>query len=319
MKPKISAIICTLNRAKYLEKAINSLINQTIDPEFYEIIIVDNGSTDNTKNLVENLRNNEQLCYIYEPIRGLSQARNTGWQNARGEYIAFLDDDGLATVNWLEEIINTFEKTSPSPDACGGKIELIWETNRPSWIADSMLKPLGYFDYGDKSFSLDSGNQNIGGGNMAFKKNIPELIGYFNTNLGRKGSNLLSNDENDFFSRMRKKGLKLCYNPKIVALHHVTKNRTEKNWFLKRYYWQGKSNSILDLGKDDITKNNVLSKIITNLYNLLKILIFRGYLIIVNYSNEQKLFKNKCDIMSKLGYMIQCIEIFKNKLINKVV
>ncbi len=313
MDIKISAIICTLNRAHYLEKALLSLINQSLPDEQYEIIIVDNGSTDNTKDVSIKYSSKRNIKYLYDPIKGLSQARNTGWQNAKGEYIAFLDDDGLASKNWLEEIINTFEKTSQSPDACGGKIELVWEASRPQWIADSMLKPLGHFDYGNKPFFLERSNRNIGGGNMAFKKNIPELIGYFNTNLGRKGSNLLSNDENDYFFRMRKHGLKIFYNPKIIALHHVTEERTKKNWFSQRYYWQGKSNitQLIDNGTSFIS---IILNIFINFLVLIRLLLFHVYLLLLCSSNENQIFKNKCDILSKSGYIVQGIIIFKNKL-----
>ena len=105
MNIKISAIICTFNREQYLHKAIQSLVEQTLEGELYEIIVVDNCSTDRTKQVVtEKFAHISNLRYLYELILGISQARNTGWQNARGEYIAYLDDNAIASPVPLEKI-----------------------------------------------------------------------------------------------------------------------------------------------------------------------------------------------------------------------
>ena len=140
MNIDISAIICTHNRASYLIKAIQSLVNQTLDKSLYEIIIVDNGSTDDTKRIVsEEFASVRNLKYVYEPILGLSQARNTGWKNAKGKYVAYLDDDAIADSQWIEKILLTFNSVKPTHGALGGKVEPIWESPRPRWVSDSML------------------------------------------------------------------------------------------------------------------------------------------------------------------------------------
>jgi len=98
MNVRISAIICTLSRANYLRRSINSLIGQTLSAAHYETLIVDNGSTDNTSEVVLREYDDVQnLRYVYEPILGLSQARNTGWRQAAGEYVALLDGDDYWT------------------------------------------------------------------------------------------------------------------------------------------------------------------------------------------------------------------------------
>ena len=102
---RISAVVCTLNRATYLARAVESLVNQTYPKEYYEIIVVDNGSTDNTREVVEQFSQCAIIRYIYEPVKGLSQARNTGWQAAAGKYVAYLDDDAIARPRWLEKML----------------------------------------------------------------------------------------------------------------------------------------------------------------------------------------------------------------------
>src|SRR5690349_21431211 len=129
MTIRISAIIPTYNRADYLGNAIQSLIEQTLPIEQYEILVIDNCSTDRTRQIVcEDFAHVPNLRYIYEPVLGLSQARNTGWQQARGDYVAYLDDDAIASSQWLEKILFTFRTVTPIPGCVGGKVEPIWET-----------------------------------------------------------------------------------------------------------------------------------------------------------------------------------------------
>src|SRR3990172_11341947 len=104
-----SAIICTHNRAEYLTKAIQSLVGQSISKDRYEIIVVDNCSTDFTKEVVERFSSKNYIRYIYEPTLGANYARNTGWRNARGKYVAYLDDDTVACHIWLDKILEVFE------------------------------------------------------------------------------------------------------------------------------------------------------------------------------------------------------------------
>jgi glycosyltransferase involved in cell wall biosynthesis len=93
--PQISAIICTHNREEYLGAAIDSLLEQ--DFYSYEVIVVDNASSDRTREIVEERLSNPRLNYVYEPVTGLSVARNTGAKEARAPILAYLDDDAVAS------------------------------------------------------------------------------------------------------------------------------------------------------------------------------------------------------------------------------
>jgi glycosyltransferase involved in cell wall biosynthesis len=138
--PRISATICTHNRAEYLGKALKSLSVQTLPAEDFEVLVVDNASTDDTAALVESVRPIlPSLRYVFEGSLGLSRARNTAIREARGDYIAFLDDDAVAVSEWLEAILTAFDTVKPTPVCVGGRIEPIWEGARPSWLADTSL------------------------------------------------------------------------------------------------------------------------------------------------------------------------------------
>ena len=244
MNVKISAIVCTLNRSWYLKKAIQSLVDQTVPQGEYEIIVVDNASTDDTKSVVESFRHVLNLRYVHEPVLGLSRARNTGWQNALGRYVAYLDDDAMACPTWLERILHAFENVKPTPGTVGGRITLIWETERPDWLARELETPLGYLDWGCSGMFLTQENQWLGGGNLACPRKILEEAGGFSTDLGRKGKNLLSNDEILLTRYLRSQNLGSYYDPAVLVQHHVLPERVQKGWFYRRYFWQGISREI---------------------------------------------------------------------------
>jgi len=177
MTVRISAVICTFNRADYLGKAVNSLVDQTLSKEEYEILVVDNGSIDNTRKVaLEEFSHVQNLRYLYEPILGLSQARNTGWRNAKGEYVAYLDDDAIASPRWLEAILDVFETVKPEPGCLGGKVEPIWEAPQPLWLPDSLLASLSFVDWSENPCNLDH-KQWLVGTNIAFPKYLLKAAG----------------------------------------------------------------------------------------------------------------------------------------------
>src|SRR5436309_2344962 len=142
MTIQISALICTRNRADYLRKAMQSLATQSLPCEQYEIIVVDNGSEDHTRAVVDEFASLTNLVYIYEATPGLSRARNVAFRRAKGEFVAFLDDDAVASPQWLEKYLEVFRTYSPTPGSVGGKCEPIWEIPQPAWLEDRLLTSL---------------------------------------------------------------------------------------------------------------------------------------------------------------------------------
>lgn len=125
--PQVSAIICTHNREQYLGAAIDSLLEQEFD--CYEVIVVDNASRDRTRELVTERLNNPRLKYVYEPMTGLSIARNTGAKVARAPLLAYLDDDAVATPCWLNTLYEVYQRNEKlaiagGKSACCGRMAL---------------------------------------------------------------------------------------------------------------------------------------------------------------------------------------------------
>lgn len=232
---KISVIICTHNGSKYLAKALESLKQQFLSKNQFEIIVVDNQSTDNTKSIVEDFQNTEtNIRYIYENRLGLSTARNTGWQNANGKYVAFLDDDAIACPNWLEELTKTFENTLPTPSSIGGKILPIWEIKKPDWFPDQYLSSLTILDLGEEPKFIASPLIPFGA-NMSFKIETLETIGGFNPKFTYYG------DDQYIFDKLREQGGTIYYQPKAIVHHLVSEVRLKPGYICKRKYLGGKA------------------------------------------------------------------------------
>jgi len=244
MDVRISAVVCTHNRASYLRKALGSLASQTLPHELYEIIVVDNASTDGTREVADEFADVPGLHYLYEPVLGSSRSRNRGWRGAQGEYIAYLDDDAVASPEWLEKLLDVFDSFEPTPGCVGGKVEAIWEVPRPDWLHDGLLGRLSIFDWSDVPVVV--GEQEwLSGCNIAFPREVLRALGGFREDLGREGTSLRGNDDIDMRHRLDSLGRRCVYHPEIVVDHHASAERLTKRWFRQAAYWQGISTAIM--------------------------------------------------------------------------
>ncbi len=247
--PLISAIICTHNREQYLGAAIDSLLAQTLAS--YEIIVVDNASTDGSADIVKaRLDNSPDSCggsrvrYVYEPKLGLSIARNTGANEAKGQILAYLDDDAEASREWLAELVTVFD-TQEKVAIAGGKITLIWppQAQPPRWLSDELSGSLGAYDLGDEVAYIQRPSLTPRGLNYAVRKQFLQDAGGFDPHLGRVGKNLLSNEEQQLTRIALDQGWQVAYVPTALVAHNVAPARMKPSWFLSRSWWQGISES----------------------------------------------------------------------------
>lgn len=235
---RISAIICTHNRDDYLGAAIDSLLNQ--DYEDYEIIVVDNGSTDTTRAVVEKRLPHPRLQYVYEATLGLSVARNAGAKIATGQILAYLDDDAEASPGWLTALSKIYEQNSTVAIA-GGKVTLIWPPNctPPRWLSPNMAGNLGAYDLGDEIVYITQPGLTPRGLNYSISAEFLEKIGGFDIKLGRVGKNLLSNEELFMTEKALSMGFQVAYLPDALVAHNVAPARLAPTWFIRRSWWQG--------------------------------------------------------------------------------
>lgn len=309
MSIKVSAVICTLNRADYLRKALQSLVDQTLNVNHYEILVIDNCSTDGTKQIVtEEFSHVPNLRYCYEAKLGLSQARNTGWKQAQGEYIAYLDDDAVASAQWLEKILESFTAVTPQPGVVGGKVEPIWEAERPAWLSDKFLAYLSLIDLSDHPRFLNS-NEILVGANIAFPKLLLENLGGFAAKLGRTGNSLLSCEEVALIEQIAERGLQRFYHPDASVGHHVHASRISANWFRKRFFWQGVSDAIVQIELKSLTRLGRIRLITQYLTDFLKKPKMKlGALLIEEHQYNLTL---QADIQWQLGYTLALLGVRK--------
>ena len=239
--PEIAAIICTHNRDRYLGAAIDSLLTQDFDD--YEIIVVDNASSDRTKEVVQQRLDNPLVRYVYEPELGLSNARNRGAKETSAPILAYLDDDAEASVQWLKVIAKAYRENDRLAIA-GGKVTLILPQGRtafPSWLSPEMSGALGSYDLGNEIVYIDNPSLTPRGLNYSLRQNFLDEIGGFDPNLGRVGKNLLSNEELLMTELALEKGWQVAYLPEALAAHNVAPERLNPQWFINRAWWQGVS------------------------------------------------------------------------------
>jgi glycosyltransferase involved in cell wall biosynthesis len=241
---KISAVICTFKRPDYLRLALRSLCNQTLSRDDYEIIVVDNAVDAEVEQIVKGFDDgNINLCYVPEEKIGLSRARNTGLKVAAGRYVAYIDDDARADDRWLESLVSAFERTSAA--AVGGRVWLDWHGDRPAWVPDAQLSLFTFVDHGEEGHALRA-DEYLVGANVAFGRDTLISIGGFATNLGRQGTALLSGEEAAVLQHLRKRDFVIYYEPAALVWHSVHPSRKRPSWLLRRIFWDGASQPLLD-------------------------------------------------------------------------
>jgi len=241
---KISAIISTYNRARFLPGLFDSLKNQTIHPEDFEVIIINNNSTDETEHLSREFLNNSKgikVSYFTETSQGLSFARNRGIREAAGELITFIDDDALPAKDFLEKTVRFFDE-HPEAGASGGKILLQFIEKKPSWYNRFLSPLLGYFNYGNRT-RLFKRNY-FRGSNMTFRKSLFDTFQPFNTRLGRTGGILTGGEEKELFYRLKNNGIQLWYNAEAVVYHLVPAERTTVDFIREQASGTGRGQRI---------------------------------------------------------------------------
>jgi len=231
---KISAIVSTYNREKFLEIALESLARQTLSPEFFEVVVINNNSTDNTEKVSNSFHEkygNIPYKYFIETDQGLSFGRNRGIKESNAELVTFIDDDAWLDKNFLKEVVE-FMGDQTEVASVGGTILLDYEDKEPNWQTKYLASLFGYFKYSDKTEPFRKTDYPRGS-NMTFRKSVFTQIGDFNTTLGRIGKNLGGGEEKDIYQRIYAQNLSV-YNLPTAIVHHAVPVTRTKIPFIRR-------------------------------------------------------------------------------------
>ena len=238
----LSIIISTYNNSASLIRTLASVVLQDADNRLWECVVVNNASTDDTAKCFEAFAKQHaevNLRMVDEPRKGLSYGRNCGIAAAKGQFVAFIDDDETIDKGFVSAYIDLFYNHSAF--AAAGALKVCYETARPKWMSHYTEKMIANpVDLGSKITTI---TRTIvpAGGNMAFNKEVFNIYGYFDTNLGRQGETLLGGEENEFFDRIRNLGERIFYTPKAVAYHHISDRKLTAEYFDKLSYGVGVS------------------------------------------------------------------------------
>jgi len=241
----ITVILCTYNRSRSLANTLESLRASFLpDCIEWEVLVVDNNSTDQTREVVEGFcsRYPKRFRYLFEPKAGKSQALNAGVSKAQGEILAFTDDDVTVKPTWLRNLTAPFGV--PGWAGIGGRTLPASSFSPPTWLPlggpHDMSGILALFDRGESAGELDRPPYGV---NMAFPRRMFEQYGAFREDLGPSPNKDIPrpNEDTEFGRRLLAGGERLRYEPSAVVYHPVPENRLKKEYFLDWWFDYGRA------------------------------------------------------------------------------
>ncbi len=227
-----SVVICSYNRREHVVAAITSVLRQTLPSDMYEVVVVDNRSTDGTAEAVaEIVASNPHVKYLYEAEPGLALARNAGWRAATGTYVAFLDDDARAAADWLETAKGLVEEDVLGLCCLGGPIRPFYTSAQPDWWRDAYETRTR----GDQRRHLRPGEA-FSGSNMIWLAETLRRYGGFDASAGMKGSTLGMGEETALFRRVweGEESPVFLYSPDLRVSHWVPPEKMTMRYIAKR-------------------------------------------------------------------------------------
>lgn len=241
MSPELSVILCTWNRATLLDGALAALTRQADAPP-HEILVVDNASTDDTRQVVaRHAAANPSLRYAFEQRQGLSYARNAGIALTRAPLVAFTDDDVRVGGDWLRGLHGAFAR-HPDAACVGGPVLPIWPpAGVPLWLTERHWAPLGVQDYGNHELRIDASTPVcLIGANLAFRREAIQALGGFDPAVQRVGDGGGSTEDHDYHIRLWQSGRFAVYDPRVRADAVITPARIEKTHHRTWHFGHGR-------------------------------------------------------------------------------
>jgi glycosyltransferase involved in cell wall biosynthesis len=236
----ISVILPTYNRASSLQVMLDSFAKLHLPPGLsWELLLVDNNSSDTTASVIQQFIQGfgDQIRYVFEGRQGRSHALNAGIAEAKGDVIAFTDDDVVLDAGWLTNLYGAF--ADPSASAVAGRILPLWNHPKPDWLEMDGQQAIVNFDLGEQKQDIQIAPM---GANSAFRKEIFAKYGVFRVDLGVSGSqHTITCDDTEFGGRLMAGREKIVYCPTALIYHPVDPERTTKQYFLRWYFYNGVS------------------------------------------------------------------------------
>jgi glucosyl-dolichyl phosphate glucuronosyltransferase len=237
----VTVNICTYNRQQLLRPALESVLSQQAGGPRYEVIVVDNNSTDETRQLIESFiaRGATNLQYVFEGRQGLSHARNAGVAAARSPILAFTDDDVRVAPDWVATIKRTLDD-HPEVECVGGKVLPRWPSPPPAWLTHEHWAPVAIVDYGEKPFYVNTDHQLcLMGANVAIRKQTLQRVGGFLPDLQRVENSIGSMEDHELLLRLWNVQAQGLYVPELIVSSEIAPNRLTKQYHRRWRFGHG--------------------------------------------------------------------------------
>jgi glycosyltransferase involved in cell wall biosynthesis len=245
--PSVTVAIPTYRRSVMLRQTLEGLVKQDYPAHLLEILIIDNNSPDDTRAVVESFAGAvHPPRYILETQQGANYARNRAIRDGRGDVIIFGDDDILIEPQWVREIVRPFaENPSRKIGAVAGEVIPVFPDGCPDWVA-------GF--HGPQAFRPDMGPMRAGqipmSASLAFRRGTFAELGFFDTELGRKGKVVFGGDENLAIKRLLRGGYEVWFAPAAKALHQMPATRTTFR-YVKKHAFDSARSRVVGRVRDD--------------------------------------------------------------------
>jgi glycosyltransferase involved in cell wall biosynthesis len=298
---RISVILCTYNRWQSLQRALESAAALVLPASIeWEVLVVDNNSSDQTQRAVLDFCNRHpgRFRYLFEPQQGKSYALNAGIREARGEILAFMDDDVTVDSTWLQNL--TAELHNGKWAGAGGRIITEWTCSPPRWLSPGSGHAAGpLVAFHPKPEAGDLTEPPIGT-NMAFRKGMFEKYGGFRADLGPCPGSEIRGEDTEFGDRLLKGGERLRYEPSALVYHPVQQNRLSKNYFLA--WWFDKARSEIRACGVEPGAKYFAAGIPLYLFRRLAVWTFRWMIAV----DPIRRFSNKLSAWMNAGEILEC-------------
>jgi glycosyltransferase involved in cell wall biosynthesis len=243
---RIDVIIATYNRCGLLRSTLDSLLKAHTPPRLdITVVVVDNNSTDDTRDVAQSYEPKFQgrLKYIFEQHQGKSYALNAGITGTNGDLVGMIDDDEQVDERWFEVVREWFSRSDI--DFIGGPYKPTWETKPPEWLPDNYPGVIGRTDVVQevRSFGLDYPGM-LMGGNAVIRRLIFDQIGLYSTSLGPTDKRLFRGEDDDMYERLIAAEARGKYVPDLIIYHYIPASRLTKSYHRSWCFWRGVSKSI---------------------------------------------------------------------------
>ena len=222
----LSIVICSYNRASYITGALDSLYTGNANLNDFEVVFVDNNSTDNSLQIANDWRSahpHGNFMITSETKQGASYARNTGAKLATGEWLCFMDDDAVAFPDFVQNILKHIA-SYPGRVGFGGRIIPKYIPHEPSWMSYYVSSMVGHFHYSETYTAFKNGKYPLES-NMIVRKDVYNKVGGFNEALpGVVGTVRIGGEGKALFYSIMELGYTIYYDPSIVV-HHIVETK----------------------------------------------------------------------------------------------